>query len=447
MFAPADDIERYLVSVVERYGLRKYMRFNTAVSSAAFDDKSCMYTISATDLSEAKNPKPLSLRAKFLISCTGQLNVPKLPRYAQDFISQNPTVVSSKSTSPHLPIVMHSAEFDRSVSLSGKTIAIVGNGSTGVQLVEALQPVAGRLLLFQRSPKWVLAKPFLRLPRLVLGLLQSLPFNFGNRLMRYACFAAIELLHVIVSKVGFVQRLFEGHLSSGILRANANAREMNCVPDYRPGCSRIIVHAGYPAFLTRPNVTVVNDDIAGLTKEGKIKTKSDGGVESLHGVDVIIFATGFDVTDCGPQFAVTNSAGKTLKETWREAKERWGGTTLFGIVTPTFPNLFIMYGPHTNTILGSITFFSECAAGYISQCISKVMKSGAKKVTVKEERVVAYNRGVAKNFEGRPEMDTCSAWYKGDGKGAGVPITNFPGGMTEYWWKTKRWIWEDFVVE
>ena len=430
VFAPSDDIEQYLNRVVDMYGLRKHILFDTSVTSATWEDSTSSYTIQTTKG---------ELSASFLVACTGQLNIPKVPHYIRAYLDAQAPGKQGR------PIIIHSAEYDRSINLEGKTVAIIGNGSTGVQLVEAIQPIAGRLLLFQRSPKWVLPKPFLRFPSLLLTPLQTLlPFNLGNRIIRSACFLAIELLHAVVRRPSFVQRLFTRYLKNRILSANPDAAAMNCIPTFKPGCSRIIVHAGFSKALTQSNVAVISDPVAGLTEAGDILTESGGA--NAHKVDVIIAATGFSVTDCGPQFSVHNSAGESVQAVWRQSLEQWGGSTLFGIATPTFPNFFVVYGPHTNTILGSITHFSECAAKYISQCISGVMQFGKKSVEVREEEVVRYNAWIKKKFEGRPELDSCSAWYKGEGGGA-VPITNFPGGMFEYAWLLRRWRIEDFTLK
>ena len=435
--------------VVEKSGLRSSMVFDTAVESATWNEGSKCYEIETLG---TKGGDRRSMTAKFLISCTGQLNVPKTPKYATDYVQGRS--LSPSSAGGGGPVVMHSAEFDRTVPLAGKTVAIIGNGSTGVQLVESLQPVAGRLLLFQRSPKWGVAKPFYRIPSVVLWTLQNLlPFNLGNRLLRCLCYVWVETLHVAVSKPGVLQRAFQWHLKSSLLKANPEAESMNCLPAYRPGCSRIIVYAGFPKALTQPNVTVVNDAVQGFTPSGQIETRSpskegepDGGKgTTLHDVDVVILATGFTVTDCGPQFKVTNAGGATVQEVWKGAAAKWGGATLFGICTPTFPNFFVIYGPHTNTILGSITFFSECAAAYAAQCVESVLGAGKEKAEVKEEAVARYNGFVRRSFVGRPEMDTCSAWYKG-GAGNDIPVTNYPGGMTGYWWATRKWNRADFEV-
>ena len=428
MFAPSDAIELYLNQVITRYGIGEHIQFDTSVISANWDPTAARWLV--------KTDKGF-FSARFLVSCTGQLNVPKLPLFVIKYLASS----SSSHTSSAKPVIMHSANYDRGVSLSQKTVAIIGNGSTGVQLVESIAPVAGHLLLFQRSPKWVLPKPFLRVPKLILTPLQLIPFNLGNRLLRLVCFFTIEAMHFIVKKPSFLQRMFAKILTNRITASNPDAAAMNCIPTYAPGCSRIIVHGGYPSTLTRPNVTVVNGAVEGLTEGGEIVTS-----EGTYSAEVIICATGFEVTDCGPQFDVINGASESLKGAWESSFDRWGGSTLFGVATPAFPNFFVVYGPHTNTILGSITFFSECAASYISQCISRVLKSGKKSVAVREERVIEYNGWIKRAFVGRPELDRCSAWYKGVGAGV-VPTANFPGSMSEYAWLLRKWKCEDYIVE
>ena len=220
VFAASDDIEKYLNKVVDDFGLRDFMLFNTTVTSATFDEATNTWSIST-------NNSPLT--ANFLISATGQLSTPKLPQYVHTYLA-NPA--------PNGPTIMHSAEYDRTVPVAGQRIAIIGNGSTGVQLVESLQPLASSLLLFQRSPKWLLPKPFYNFPSLLLTPLHLLPFNLGNKLIRLWCYLTIESLHVAVSQPSFLQRLVQRYMKMKIVGANPNAVEMNCLPTYRPGCSR-----------------------------------------------------------------------------------------------------------------------------------------------------------------------------------------------------------------
>jgi hypothetical protein len=97
------------------------------------------------------------------------------------------------------PTIIHSAEFPRDAPsdwLKGKTVAIIGNGATACQLVEALQPITKKLYVHQRSPKWLLQKPFMTWG--ILGYIAKvLPFGLGLTFCRSLCFGLIELLHII----------------------------------------------------------------------------------------------------------------------------------------------------------------------------------------------------------------------------------------------------------
>jgi cation diffusion facilitator CzcD-associated flavoprotein CzcO len=201
VFAPRSEIEEYLNSVISAYDLKKLMKFGVTVNSAKWDNDSSNWEVSSTDSKKTT----VNYRAKYVVSCTGQLSSPQLPFYARDFIqSPNPASNSTNSSSSitntkKQPEIYHSAEFPHPPSyLAGKTVAIVGNGSTAVQLVEALQPIVKTLYLHQRSPKWVVPKPFTTYGWGVKrGVETMMPFGVGWKLMRWTFFGIIEALHLI----------------------------------------------------------------------------------------------------------------------------------------------------------------------------------------------------------------------------------------------------------
>jgi hypothetical protein len=195
-----------------------------------------------------------------------------------------------------------------------------------------------------------------------------------------------------------------------------------------------------------------SDPVVGLSDKGYIMTKAKGSEDTAvvthDDVDVIIMATGYTVTDCGPNFEVTGTNGTSLTEAWKEGGNSLPNT-LYGVSSPGFPNFFLMYGPNTNTILGSVTFFSECAGELIANLVKETLSRKTAVLTVKQEPCTVWRKKMTSDFEGRPEMDSCSAWYKGNGSTKGsapsVPITNYPGGMLTYYWATKYWKKNDFV--
>ncbi|HTY30596.1 NAD(P)/FAD-dependent oxidoreductase, partial [Mycobacterium sp.] len=135
MFSPGGEIQAYFRGVADQFGLRDRIRFGTEIVSARFENGRWLLRTGAGDESAVD----------FLISATGVLHHPRMPSIAglDDFAGH----------------VFHSARWDHSVELAGRRIAVIGNGSTGVQLVCGLAGVAGRVALFQRTAQWIVPMP------------------------------------------------------------------------------------------------------------------------------------------------------------------------------------------------------------------------------------------------------------------------------------------------
>jgi len=151
-FSPGGEIQAYFRGIADEFGLRDRIRFGTEVVSARFENGRWALRTDAGAESEVD----------FLISATGVLHHPRMPSIAglDDF-------------GGHL---FHSARWDHSVELRGRRIAVVGNGSTGVQLVCGLAGVAGRVLMFQRTAQWVVPMPNPRYSRFASITHQKIPW-------------------------------------------------------------------------------------------------------------------------------------------------------------------------------------------------------------------------------------------------------------------------------
>ena len=149
-----------------------------------------------------------------------------------------------------------------------------------------------------------------------------------------------------------------------------------------------------------------------------------------------------------PAIEFVGTSGRTLADAWSEYPRAY-----LGLCTEGFPNLFFLYGPNTNTILGSITFFTECAVGYIVQAVLAMRRheqqlgstrtgtgqaAGAPptvSLEVRGEVLDAFVRRLETWMVGRPELDSCSAWYKNEQFRV---VQNWPGTMSSYWWYTRK---------
>jgi cation diffusion facilitator CzcD-associated flavoprotein CzcO len=189
-------------------------------------------------------------------------------------------------------------------------------------------------------------------------------------------------------------------------------------PDYTFGCKRVLFSSYFLPALQRPNVELVTDAITRIVPEGVLT--ADG---SVHEVDCIIWATGFQTTEFMFPMSVTGRAGTELHEYWSD-----GAHAHLGMTVPAFPNMFVMYGPNTNTSGGSIIFYLETQAAYIRQALQQLTNRGAGAIEVRPEVEAASDRALQARFAGTA-WTRCDSWYRDE---QGRIVANWPGYMREY---------------
>jgi RNA polymerase-binding transcription factor DksA len=153
-------------------------------------------------------------------------------------------------------------------------------------------------------------------------------------------------------------------------------------PDYTFGCKRVLFSSHYLPALQRRNVEVVTDAIVRVAPEGIVT--ADG---TLHELDCIIWATGFKTTDFMFPMQISGSRGVDLNQTWAGGAHAHLGMTVAG-----FPNMFVMYGPNTNTSGGSIIFYLETQAAYLRQALEQLRERDAGAIEVRPEIEAASDR-------------------------------------------------------
>ena len=180
--------------------------------------------------------------------------------------------------------------------------------------------------------------------------------------------------------------------------------------------------ASWIAALRRENVDLVTDPIAEITPEG-VRTK-DG---ALHAADVIIYGTGFQASKFLMPMAFKGRGGADLHDTWAGDSRAY-----YGMTTPGFPNLFILYGPNTNIVVNaSIIFFSECSVRYILGCLKLMTETGAPSLEVKKSVHDAFNKRVdAENLRMAWGAPQSKSWYKNE---TGRVSQNWPFALVDYW--------------
>ncbi len=335
----------------------------------------------------------------------------------------------------------HSARWRHDVDLTGKRVAVIGTGASAMQIIPAIAPQVGELLVFQRTPPWLGPTP--EYHDEVSSGLQWLYAHVPSysEFNRFCIFWKMGdgALHSVrvdpdhaaggegISEVNdFVKAMLTGYLS--VTFAPRPELLPHVVPDYPPGAKRMLRDNGvWAGALTRDNVRLATGGIREITPTGIV---TDDGVE--HEVDVLIYGTGFQASKFLTPMRVTGRDGLDLHEHWDGDARAY-----LGITVPGFPNLFCLYGPNTNIVVnGSIIYFSECGVRYILGCIEHVLRSGAAALDVRgevhdefNERVDAENRLMAWGWS------EVNSWYKNE---HGHVAQNWPFTLLEYWQRTLR---------
>jgi cation diffusion facilitator CzcD-associated flavoprotein CzcO len=188
------------------------------------------------------------------------------------------------------------------------------------------------------------------------------------------------------------------------------------------GCKRVLFTSDWLPALARPDVELVTEKIVEVTGPG-VRT-ADG---SLHECDILVYATGFAATELLAPMTITGRGGVTLNEAWRE-----GAHAYLGIAVPDFPNLFLMYGPNTNTGNTSVLYFHEAQARYVVQAVRRIAAGST--LEVRREVAAAYDAEMQRRLAGSV-WTGCRSWYR---TATGRIVTNWPGTAGEYRRRTSR---------
>ncbi|MEV0199360.1 NAD(P)/FAD-dependent oxidoreductase [Nonomuraea sp. NPDC050691] len=395
------EILAYLQHCADKYGVRRKICFDTEVVGAAFDGNRWQVTTAT------RSAAPSTEAFDVVVTAMGQLNRPNLPDI--------PGMSGFAGTS------FHSARWDHSHDLTGRRVAVIGNGSSAAQLVPHVARAAGRLEVFQRTPNWVIPKPdaaFGSRTRLAFRYVPGAQRVYREWIYRYAETTLYPALAQGWS-ADLLRRRALGHLHRQVPDPGLRAK---LTPGYPPGCKRVVIDSAFYPALTRPNVDVVTEKIVRVTPEG-VET-----AEALHPADTIIYATGFRSTEFLAPMSVTGRDGLTLAERWSGGAEAY-----LGISVPAFPNLFLLYGPNTNLGHNSIVFMLECQVNHVMACLPHLTAHGP--MEVRPEAMAAWTRRLGAAMERMVWQDGCRSWYKtADGR----VTNNWPGTTTLYRRLTSR---------
>jgi 4-hydroxyacetophenone monooxygenase len=431
-FALRDELHDYLERVATDFGVRPSIRFNTEVLEASYEEPEQAWTVRVR-----RGDGPVeTLRASVVISAVGAFSRPKMPAIPGLDRFEGPCV--------------HTARWPDGLEVTGRSVAVIGNGASAMQVVPAIADDAASVTAFQRSPQW--AAPFdqfqTAVPEPVRFLAREVPlyrkwyrvrsgWTFNDRvhpaLQKDPSWPHPERA---VNEINdrhrqFLNRYIESQIGDRPDLLGA------VVPDYPPFGKRILLDNGWYRSLTRDDVRLVTEPIQEVRGD-RVVTQS--GTE--HEVDVLVCATGFDVVRFLAPIEIRGRSGRSLRETWDDDDAR----AYLGTAVPDFPNFFMLYGPNTQAGHGgSLIGATEAQLHYIMGLLQRMLTRGIGSVECRREVYDEYNKRVDEAHERmvwtHPGMST---YYRNS---RGRVVVNTPFRIVDFWHMTRTPDLDDYVVE
>jgi 4-hydroxyacetophenone monooxygenase len=431
-FAEQPELQAYFQAVMDKYDIGSHVLWETEVTDASWDDDTATWSLRA----RGRNGAVTTLTARAVISAVGQLNRPHFPDIdgQQDFAGP----------------AFHSTEWDHSVDLRGKRVAMIGAGASGFQIAPAIADTVDHLTVFQRTAQWMFPNPNYHeaVGPGVQWALRHLPF-YGRwyRFLLFwpGCDKGLAAAYVdpdfpdqqkAVSEINEITRIMFTEWISSQVGDDAELLA-KVVPDYPATGKRTLQDNGsWLRTLTRDNVELVRSGIDRIETDAIVT--EDG---ARYPADVIVYATGFQANKILWPMAITGRGGEILSERWGERP-----TAYLGITIPGYPNFFCMYGPGTNLAHGgSLIFHSECQMRYITQCLEMLIGGGHRSLEPREDKAADWHdRSQAEMRRlvwSQPSVK--HSFYKNK---FGEVYVLSPWRLVDYWTWTREPDPDDFVI-
>lgn len=409
VYAQQPEIQQYFEDCAAHNELGPHLRFGVEVVAAEFDEVRHVWRL-RTQAGE-------EIVASVVICGLGQLNRPQLP--------------DLPGLHHFAGAAFHSARWRHDLDLREREVGVIGSAASAVQIVPRLAEQAKKLSVFQRSANWILPRNDREYSPLEQQAFAHLPGY--ARLYRSLCFWKCEAQFLAFGKGTWLAKQLQKRARRHLKRHIADPRLRQLLtPDYPAGCKRVLISDDYYPALLRPNVELVTEPIASVTRDGLIT--ADGAERRL---DTIVFATGFETSRFLSPVDFVGRAGVRLRAEWRD-----GADAYLGMSVPRFPNLFLLYGPNTNLGHNSVLFMIECQVHYVLQCLAHMQRKSLACLEVAPAAHAHFNAQLQAKLQTVTWSAGCSSWYK---TAAGKVTNNWSGFATEYWWRTRRPDWRAFL--
>ncbi len=377
-YSPGPEILAYFTDVATRHGVLERIRFGVEIVRCAYADG--RWHLTAKD--------GTSDVADVVVAATGVLHHPKMPDFP--------------GLETFAGAAFHSARWDHSVPIEGQRVGVVGTGSSAVQIVTAIAERVGELVLFQRTPQWIMPTQnpaytdaekaiFRGNPDAIEQVRRETAQQFIDGFANVVGDADSPILHIMHDMCG-------QHLDSTVRDPELRERLR---PSYRAACKRLVIADGFYQAIQRPNARLATEKIERVEPAG-VRT-ADG---TLHPLDVLVLATGFHVDWFVRPMRVTGRDGVRLDDLWAR-----GATAYMSVTVPGFPNFFMLNGPNGPVGNFSLIDVAELQLGYLLQLLEPVRSGECHEVAPSAEAMARFDAERREAAKKTIWSTGCNSWY------------------------------------
>ncbi|KAF2804732.1 FAD/NAD(P)-binding domain-containing protein [Mytilinidion resinicola] len=428
-FAQGPEIRDYWQAQARKHDVYRYIKLGHRIEFAEWEEKESNWVVKVHDL---KTDETSDEKFDFVILAIGRFNRWKLPDY--------PGVDEFKG------VLRHTSDWDPTFEPKGKTVAVIGNGASGIQVTPALQKTAKHVGHYARNPTWIATswagderidgpQPYseeqresFNDPETYLKFRKELEVKYWRRFK--------AMLRGSEENAGMRETFIE------IMKKRTEGKPellAGLIPDFAPHCRRLTPGPGYLEAITQDNVEFI---------QTKIKRFTETGIETIDGnhreYDAIFCATGANI-DLAPPFSV-KSRGIDLKDAWKPGGVFGFPYTYLGLATPGFPNLLILAGAHATGPSGTVPHSVETQLTYYAKLLRKVSSQGIKTIVPSKKAADDFIEYSDAFFPKTVLTDNCSSWNNGGRPGARIHGL-WPGSAAHITIVRRDPRWEDWEYE
>ncbi|KIN03267.1 hypothetical protein OIDMADRAFT_119824 [Oidiodendron maius Zn] len=435
----SSEIQAYFIRFYEKYKLQPYIQLNTQVTEALWNEEQGKYK---GHVGLMRDGNKSVVTCDVLLNGSGVVNKWKWPDIA--------------GLNSFTGVLAHSASWDPTITWEGKRVAIIGTGSSSIQMLPHLAQGSRSVHVFARNKTWIS-------PQMGSDISKESTGGGDTRIVGRHIYSEEEKHRFRTNKEFFLsyRKDLEARMTKSFpiflrgsplnLWARKAMRESmvakigpghdelkeNLIPDWSPGCRRITPGEGYLESLTRDrklrlnliidsntnclaDVYIVHEGVAQLNEKGLVTTSG-----KTFEFDIIACATGFSIQYV-PHFKITGVNGAIIQDEWSEIPNIY-----LSIASPKFPNYFVVNGPTGNWGQGCVLPSHEVQIEYALQCCKKMQEDGIKAIEVKQLPTTQINEHLD-TWHSKKSVwaEDCRSWYKDNKPNGRVYI--WPGSLLHH---------------